>query len=80
MVQVGDGVTYDDTGAENDSLTWKTCFLEPTNNLFDVNIKLLDVGSVSLPAHCKLELAKLERDGQRSFETCEAVGTMIMLL
>jgi hypothetical protein len=80
MVQVGDGVIYDETGAENDGLTWKTCFLEPTNHLFDVNIKLLDGGNVSLPAQCKLELVKLERDGLRSVETCEAVGTTIMLL
>jgi hypothetical protein len=74
------GMTDAVAGVEDQGLTWKTCFLEPTDHLFDVNIMLINGVNVSLPTHCKLELAKLERDGLRSFETCEAVGTTIMLL
>jgi hypothetical protein len=81
MTSIVEGHMYDQvTGVENDGLTWDTCFLQPTDSLMNLQLMLLGGGNVNISAQCKLEMAGLESEGLRSVETCEAVGTTIMLI
>jgi len=81
MTSIVEGHMYDQvTGVENDGLTWDTCFLEPTDNLVNLQLQLVGGGNVTISAQCKMEMAELESEGLKSVETCEAVGTTIMLI